>query len=173
MQNSEQPNGEMLVLGKVSGVYGIKGWVKLFSDTEPRDGILAYKHCFLKEKGQWRPLQITQGRMQGKGVVAKIEGCDDRDQAMLLIGSEIAITDDQLATLADDEYYWKDLIGLSVINQDNIDLGTVSEMMETGANDVLIVEGDRQRLIPFTQGHTVQAVNLAEKVIKVDWDPDF
>ncbi|MDH5516578.1 MAG: ribosome maturation factor RimM [Gammaproteobacteria bacterium] len=173
MQNSEQPDAEMLVLGKVSGVYGVKGWVKLFSDTEPRDGILDYKRCFLKEKGQWRPLEITQGRMQGKGVVAKIKGCDDRDQAMLLIGSEIAITDDQLAELADDEYYWKDLIGLSVINQDNVNLGTVGEMMETGANDVMIVEGDRQRLIPFTQGHTVQQVNLDEKIIRVDWDPEF
>lgn len=173
MQNSEQPTGEMLVLGKVSGVYGVKGWVKLFSDTDPREGILDYKHCFLKEKGQWRPLDITQGRKQGKGVVAKIEGCDDRDQAMLLVGSEIAVTDDQLPELADNEYYWKDLIGLAVINQDNIDLGTVSDMMETGANDVLIVKGDRERLVPFTQGHTVLEVNLDEKVIRVDWDPEF
>ena len=173
MHNSEQPGGEMLVLGKVSGVYGVKGWVKLFSDTEPRDGILDYKRCFLKEKGQWRPLEITQGRMQGKGVVAKIEGCDDRDQAMLLIGSEIAVTDDQLPELAVGEYYWKDLIGLSVVNQDNIDLGTVSDMMETGANDVMIVKDERERLIPFTQGHTVLAVNLEEKIIKVDWDPEF
>lgn len=173
MQNSEQPGGEMLVLGKISGVYGVKGWVKLFSDTEPRDGILDYEHYFLKEKGQWRPLEIIQGRKQGKGVVVHIEGCDDRDQAMLLIGSEIAITNDQLDELAENEYYWKDLIGLAVLNQDNVDLGTVNNMMETGANDVLIVTGDRERLIPFTQGHTVLEVNLDEKVIRVDWDPEF
>lgn len=173
MQNSEQPSGEMLVLGKISGVYGVKGWVKLFSDTEPRDGILDYEHYFLKEKDQWRPLELIEGRKQGKGVVVKIEGCDDRDQAMLLIGSEIAITNDQLEELAENEYYWKDLIGLAVLNQDNVDLGTVDNMMETGANDVLIVKGDRERLIPFTQGHTVLEVNLDEKVIRVDWDPEF
>lgn len=173
MQNSEQPTGDMLVLGKVSGVYGVKGWVKLFSDTDPREGILDYQHYFLKEKGQWRSLEFTQGRKQGKGVVAKIEGCDDRDQAMLLIGSEIGITNDQLDELAENEYYWKDLIGLSVLNQDEVDLGTVSSMMETGANDVLIVTGDRERLIPFTQGHTVLEVNLDDKVIRVDWDPEF
>lgn len=173
MNSSGQTTGEMLVLGKVSGVYGVKGWVKLFSYTEPRDGILDYKHCFIKQKDQWRELEITQGRIQGKGVVAKIKGCDDRDQAHLLIGSEIAITDDQLADLADDEYYWKDLVGLSVINQDNVDLGTVINLMETGANDVLIVKGDRERLIPFTQGVAVLEVNLADKVIRVDWDPDF
>jgi 16S rRNA processing protein RimM len=173
MHSDTQTTGEMLVLGKVSGVYGVQGWVKLFSYTEPRDGILDYKHCFIKEKGQWRELEITQGRVQGKGVVAKIKGCDDRDQAHLLIGSEIAITDDQLAELAEDEYYWKDLVGLSVINQDNIDLGTVANLMETGANDVLIVKGERERLIPFTQGVAVLEVNLADKVIRVDWDPDF
>lgn len=178
MQSSEQSADNMLILGKVSGVYGVKGWVKLFSFTEPREGILDYKNCFLKRPGaksgeQWQPLQITQGRKQGKGVVAKIEGCDDRDQAMLLIGSEIAINNDQLAELAENEYYWKDLIGMAVINQDDVDLGKVTNLMETGANDVLIVEGDRERLIPFTQGIAVIEVNLDEKLIKVDWDPEF
>jgi len=178
MQSSEQSAKNMLILAKVSGVYGVKGWVKLFSYTEPREGILDYKNCFLKRPGsksgeQWQPLQITQGRKQGKGVVAKIEGCDDRDQALLLIGSEIAVNNDQLAELAENEYYWKDLIGLAVINQDDVDLGKVTNLMETGANDVLIVEGDRERLIPFTQGIAVLEVNLDEKLIKVDWDPEF
>jgi len=177
-QSADIKSDSMLVLGKVSGVYGVKGWVKLFSFTDPREGILDYKHCFLKESGskaggQWRALEITQGRKQGKGIVAKFEGCDDRDLAHMLIGSEIAITDDQLADLADDEYYWKDLIGLAVINQDDVDLGEVTGLMETGANDVLIVKGDRERLIPFTQGVAVLEVNLEDKQIKVDWDPEF
>lgn len=163
----------MLILGKVSGVYGVKGWVKLFSYTDPREGILDYKHCFLKIKGQWQATELMQGRKQGKGVVARIEGCDDRDQAYMLIGTEIAITNDQLAELAENEYYWKDLIGLKVINQDGIELGVVSSLMETGANDVLVVKGERERLIPFTQGATVQQVNLDQKLITVDWDPDF
>lgn len=170
---ASEETANMLVLGKVSGVYGVKGWVKLFSYTNPREGILDYKNCYLKTKGQWQATEILQGRKQGKGVIAQIKGCDDRDQAMLLIGSEIAITEDQLGELADNEYYWKDLIGLTVLNQDQVDLGKVTGIMETGANDVLIVTGDRERLIPFTQGVTVLEVNLDDKQIRVDWDPEF
>ena len=173
-KNEAQPSSaEMLVVGKISGVYGVKGWVKLFSYTDPREGIVDYDQCYLRQKGTWHAVTLTAGRKHGKGVIAKLDHCDDRDEAMKLIGTEIAIRREQLAELPPGEYYWNDLIGLKVINQDDTDLGQVIALMETGANDVLVVEGDRERLIPFTQGHAVTEVDLDQGVIRVDWDPEF
>ena len=164
---------ELLELGKISGVFGVKGWVKVYSHTDPREGITNYSPWHVKQRGQWRQYQVEAGQRQGKTVVAKLKGIDDRDQAMLLTGAVIAIMPDQLEPLKKDEYYWHQLEGLQVINTAGVDLGTVSHMMETGANDVMVVTGDRERLIPFTQGHAVVNVDLSAGVITVDWDPEF
>ena len=164
---------ELLELGKISGVFGVKGWIKVHSYTDPREGIVEYRRWQIRQKGVWREVELEAGQGQGKTVIAKLKGIDDRDQAMLLMGAAIAIHPEQLADLPDDEYYWHDLEGLRVINEQDVELGTVSHMMETGANDVMVVEGDRERLIPFTQGHAVIRVDLAAGVIRVDWDADF
>ena len=164
---------ELLELGKISGVFGVKGWVKVHSFTDPRDRIAEYGSWQIKQKGQWREVKLEAGKSQGKTVIAKLEGIDDRDEAMLLMGAKIAIRQDQLEKLDADEYYWRDLEGLQVINTEGVDLGTVSHMMETGANDVMAVKGDQERLIPFTQGHAVQKVDLSAGVITVEWDADF
>ena len=171
-------NQELLELGKISGVFGVKGWVKVHSYTDPREGIVNYRSWQIMQKGQWREVHIEAGQRQGKTVIAKIKGVDDRDQAMLLMGSKIAIHPDQLEDLDEGEYYWRDLIGLRVVNTEGVDLGTVDHMIETGANDVMVVKGDRERLIPFTQGepdtgHAVLKVDLAAGEITVDWDADF
>jgi len=164
---------ELLELGKVSGVFGVKGWVKVHSFTDPRDRIAEYSCWQIKQKGQWREIKLEDGKSQGKTVIAKLEGIDDRDDAMLLMGAKIAIRQDQLEKLDTDEYYWRDLEGLQVVNTEGVDLGTVSHMMETGANDVMVVKGDQERLIPFTQGYTVQKVDLSAGIITVEWDADF
>ena len=169
---------ELLELGKISGVFGVKGWVKVHSFTDPRDRIAEYGSWQIKQKGQWREVQLEAGKSQGKTVIAKLEGIDDRDDAMLLMGAKIAIRQDQLEKLQADEYYWRDLEGLQVINTEGVDLGTISHMMETGANDVMVVRSDKEksdqeRLIPFTQGHAVQKVDLSAGVITVEWDADF
>jgi 16S rRNA processing protein RimM len=164
----------LVALGKVSGVFGVKGWVKVHSFTDPREGIVEYGSWQILQKGQWREVELEGGSRQAKTVIAKIKGIDDRDEAMLLMGSKIAIRSDQLADLGENEYYWHDLEGLQVINTEGIDLGKVSQMMETGANDVMVVvEGDKERLIPFTVNHTVQKVDQDAGVITVDWDADF
>lgn len=164
---------ELLELGKISGVFGVKGWVKVHSYTDPREGIVKYRSWLLKQKGDWREFSVEEGRRQGKTVIARLKGINDCDQAMLLMGAKIAIHPDQLQDLDDDEYYWRDLVGLRVINAEGVELGTISHMMETGANDVMVVKGDRERLIPFTQGIAVIDVDLSAGVIKVDWDAEF
>lgn len=163
----------LLDIGKVSGVFGVKGWIKVFSYTDPREGISNYSPWQIKVKGQWREYEVEASQRQGKTIIAKLKGIDDRDQAQLLTGSLIAIHPEQLEALDEDEYYWHQLEGLHVVNTEGTDLGTVSHMLATGANDVMVVKGDRERLIPFTQGHAVKKVDLAAGVITVDWDPNF
>ena len=175
---------EKLIVGKISGVYGVKGWVKVYSDTDPREGIADYNPWYIKQgghgKGEWREIRLEQGRRQAKTVIAKLEGVDDRDAAMQLTGALIAITPDQLQALSENEFYWRDLIGLRVINREGIELGTVQRLMETGANDVLVVrdeqtaeQGGREHLVPWTPGQAVLEVDLEQGRILVDWDEDF
>lgn len=166
-----QAASSRVVLGRVSGVYGVKGWVKIYSETDPREGILRYRPWLL---GPERiPRRIAEGKRHGKGVVARFDGCEDRDQAALLIGQEIAVERGQLPPPRADEFYWIDLEGLSVVNLEGVELGRVSHLFPTGANDVIVVEGDRERLLPFHWDGVVKDVDFEQGRIQVDWDPEF
>ena len=162
-----------IVIGKVGGPFGIKGWVKLLSHTEPRDKIVGYSPWLLKQGGEWREWKVAEGHAHGKGVIARLEGVTDRDQAQALMGAEIALWRDQLGPTRPGEYYWADLMGLEVQLESGRSLGKVDGMMATGANDVLVVKGDRERLIPFIHGQVIKRVDLDHGLIQVDWDPDF
>lgn len=164
---------EYIEVGRISGLYGVRGWVRLYSYTEPRDNILSYAKWYLRRQDRWVAVTLADGRGQGKSVVAHIKGYDDRDAAASLVGTTIAILRNQLPATAEGEYYWSDLIGLRVVNLQGVELGTVADLMETGANDVLVVEGERERLIPYTPGEAVQSVDLAGRLLTVDWDADF
>ncbi|MCK4742853.1 MAG: ribosome maturation factor RimM [Sulfuriflexus sp.] len=164
---------EMIVVGKIAGVFGVQGWCKVFSHTSPRENILQYSPWYLKRDGEWQSIKVKQGRKQGKGIVAKLESINDRDDAAALNGIEIAIKQSQLPDLPKDEYYWSDLIGLEVETVTGVQLGKVAEMMATGANDVLIIKGDQEILIPFLQPDVVTEVDIKAGLIKVDWDPEF
>jgi 16S rRNA processing protein RimM len=175
---------EKLIVGRISGVYGVKGWVKVHSDTDPREGITNYNPWYIKqgsrENGEWHEVQVENGRRQAKTVIAKLEGVDDRDMAMQLTGALIAIMPEQLQSLGNGEYYWRDLIGLRVINREGVELGMVLRLLETGANDVLVVGTDqpgrqvgREHLIPWTLGQAILEVDLEQGLIRVDWDEDF
>ena len=172
-----QTDEELIVLGKITGVYGVKGWVKVHSYTDPIEKIAEYSTWQLKRQGLWREVKLEGGKRQGKTVVAKLVGLDDRDEALLYRGDEIAIYPQQLEQLQTGEYYWRQLVDLDVVTTDGVALGKVHHMMETGANDVLVVrdekDGNRERLIPFTQGHAVTEVDLDAQRITVDWDPEF
>jgi len=161
----------MLVVGRVSGLYGVRGWVKVFSETEPRDNILTYQPWYLG--AEHNPRGLVAGRSQGKGLVARLEGCEDRDQAAALVGLAISIHRSQLPRLRADEFYWADLVGLNVETLDGTLLGRVDRLFATAANDVLVVEGDRERLLPFVRDRVIKDVDLGQGRIRVDWDPEF
>ena len=115
----------------------------------------------------------AQGKPHGKGLVAKLDGVVDRDQAAALMDFTVSVDRGQLPENPDGTYYWADLVGLTVTTQQGQQLGTVDYMMETGANDVMVVAGDRERLIPFVLGQVVAKVDLESGLILVDWDPEF
>jgi len=152
----------------------VRGWVRVYSFTQPRENIIQYKPWYLRrDNGDWREAELEQGRAHGKGVVARLADCADRDQAQLLMGYEIGIREDRLPTLRSGEHYWKDLVGLRVLNIDGEDFGKVDHLLETGANDVLVVKGERQRLVPFVMKQVIVEVDLEQGLIRVDWDKDF
>jgi 16S rRNA processing protein RimM len=164
---------EYVILGRISGVFGVQGWVKVYSETRPRENILEYGRWWLRRPAGWQEAKLLDGRLQGEAVVARLEGVTDRDVARSLIGTEIAIERSQLPKPKRGEYYWADLEGMKVVNLEGVDFGTVSHLFETGANDVLVVtDGERERLVPFTKD-AVKEVDLKSRVIRVDWDAEF
>jgi len=160
-------------VGRISGVFGIKGWVKVFSFTDARENILNYSPWLLKKDSETRLVNVIDGNLQGKAVVAQLDGVSDRDQAASLMGWDIFINPDQLPKVAKNEYYWSDLVGLAVETTLGVQLGIVDSLLETGANDVVIVKGERERAIPFLQGKTIINIDLDAGKMIVDWDPDF
>jgi len=163
----------LVTLGAINGVYGVKGWVKVFSFTDPKENILEYKTWKIKKNNQWFTCQLEAGKSHGKGVIAKLEGFDDRDAVAKLLKSEVMVSRDELPDLPRGEYYWSDLEGLEVVNLQEESLGHVDQMMETGANDVMVVKGDVKRLIPFVQEIYVKKVDLEKKLLIVDWPEEF
>ncbi len=179
---------EKVILGRISGVYGVERWLKVFSYTDPREAIVDFSPWFIraenrspgrKNQASWTEVKLKSGKRHAKTVVVKLESCNDRDQAMAYVGTEIAVDLQQLEQLKQkDEFYWRDLIGLRVINQQDITLGAVKSLMETGANDVLVVvfevDGKNvERLIPWTMDIAIIKVDMEQGVITVDWDADF
>jgi 16S rRNA processing protein RimM len=163
---------EFICVGNITGVHGVKGWVKVYSDTSPRENILNYSPWKIQTGDQMQTVEVS-GRRQGKNIVARLDGIDQREQAIELIGSKIYILPGQLPKLDEGDYYWSDLIGLAVESLQAEPLGTIETMMETGANDVMVLNGDRQRLIPFVIDDVVREVDLANKRVIVDWKPDY
>jgi 16S rRNA processing protein RimM len=166
-------SAEVVVMGRVAGLFGVKGWVKVHSHTRPRDAILEYDTWRLKLADAWCEFEVAEGRMQGAGVIARLKGIEDRDAAARLVGVDIAIDRSKLPALKRGEYYWADLEGLKVVDLDGAELGTVDHLLETsGAHDVMVVKGERERLIPYI-AHVIREVDLAKRIIRVDWDKDF
>jgi len=169
-----QDEASLIVIGKIVGVHGIKGWLKILSFTRPRQNIFDYGPWSVKQDNGWLEMKLLEGKPQGKGLVASLEGIADRDEAMALVSSEIAIDRDQLPEPKEGEFYWHDLINMQVINQQNEVLGVVKELLETGANDVLVVGADKQRyLIPYVKDVYIKDVDTEQGVIQVDWQSDY
>ncbi len=161
-----------VVLGRIAGTFGVKGWVKVLSYTEPREAILEYENWLLKCGDAWQAATVEQGKPHGKSVIARLANVEDRDAAAELRDFDIAVVRDQLPETQAGEYYWTDLEGLQVVHRDGRLLGIVAYLIATGANDVLVVKGDRECLIPFVMEEVILDVDLASGVISVDWEWD-
>lgn len=164
---------QQIVVGEIVGPYGVRGWVKVHSHTSPPENILKYSPWLVADGGGAKPYRVLSGRLHGNIIVAQLEGVADRDQSASLRRCTISVPRGQFPPLQPGEYYWTDLVGLDVRTVDGVSLGTITDMIETGANDVMEVQGTRQRLIPFVIGQFVKDVRLSEGVVIVDWDPDF
>lgn len=173
-----------VVIGRIGAVYGVKGWLKIQSYTEDPEGIFEYSPWYLSSAAVRQQAEqavtIAEWRRHNKGLIARVDGISDRDAASALTGQEICVDADELPALAEDEFYWRDLIGLRVKNQQGYDMGVVEQIMPTPANDVLVVKansndafGKTERLIPFIQSEYVLDVNKEEQLIQVDWPSDF
>lgn len=172
-----------VILGRVSGVFGVKGWLKVWSFTQPMERLLEYGVWSLDVPGAgWREVEIDAGQRQGKGLVAHIKGCDDRDVARQFLQARIAVPEASLPELPEGEFYWYQLEGLKVMAAQGPQpelLGEVSHLLETGANDVLVVQpckgsiDERERLLPWVVGKVILGVDLRAGEIRVDWDPSF
>lgn len=171
---SEGDEKNFVTLGRVSGAHGIKGWVKVFSETSPRENIAKYSPLYLNRGQGWVEWEPETGRIQGKSFVMKFKGCNDRNLAEALKGCEIAVPREQFAdNTQEGEYYWTDLEGLFVSTKEGIELGQIDYLFETGSNDVIVVAGDKERLVPYIWEQVVLEVDLEQRRMVVDWDPDF
>ena len=168
------------VVGKLGSTYGIRGWLRIYSSTEQAESIFDYQPWFLKIKGEWHPTELENWRYHNHEIIVKLKGVDDREAAQTLANVEIGVDLSVFPELEEGDYYWHDLIGCSVVNLEGYTMGTVTEMMETGSNDVLMVRantkdafGKQERLIPFLYEQVVKRVDLTTKTIEVDWDAGF
>jgi 16S rRNA processing protein RimM len=167
------------VIGQITSVFGVKGWLKVYSYTDPREGILDYRNWTLVHNGQRLPVKVEEGRRQGQSVVVSLKGVGDRDIARSYCGSDITVPTQDLPDLPEGEYYWHELEGLTVVTTENECLGCVDHLIETGSNDVLVVHAtdlsidQRERLIPYLPDQVVRMVSLDEAKMIVEWDPEF
>ncbi len=174
--NTERPADQQksILLGRFLGAFGVRGQVKVESWTEPRESIFRYQPWTLRDAaGASRELEGARGKASGKHLVATLPGVEDRDAAEALRGIEILVPRSALPPPSAGEFYWVDLEGLRVVNVDGTDFGTVSHLFSTGANDVLVARGDRERLIPFVEPDFVRSVDFDAGLVTVDWDPEF
>lgn len=165
----------MVVMGRVVAPYGVLGWLKVLPDTETIDGLFDYDTWWLGKDNDWRELEVETAKIHNDVLVVKLKGINDRDAAFACKGKQIAVPRAALPVPEENAYYWSDLIGLRVKNKQDIDFGVITEVFETGANDVLVVKEEnksQERLLPFIAS-VVLEVDLVEKTMLVDWDADF
>ena len=166
-------NSKWLVIGRFGRPHGIKGFITVVSFTEPRENILNYTHWHIGSNERWQPLNVLQTKVNNKFILAQIEGYTEREHVARLTNVEIGVKREQLQPLQSDEYYWHELVGMNVVTQRGIALGSVSEIMATGSNDVLVVLGERRHLIPYLPDDVILEINPSQRLITVDWDADF
>jgi len=162
-----------IIIGKLGKIHGLNGWLNLYPETKPADKILDYKPLYCMLLSEWQKINVDEIKPHGNHFLLHIQGIDNPEDAKKYVGKEIAILRDQLAKLRQGEYYWTDLEGVTVINQNNIELGTIDHLMETGSNDVMVVVGKKRYLIPYIRKQVIIDIDLDTKIMHVNWDEDF
>jgi 16S rRNA processing protein RimM len=165
---------DLVVMGRVVAPYGVLGWLKVLPDTELMDGLFDYATWYIGKDNSWRALKVEQAKVHNDVLVVKLEGINDRDAAFACRNQQVAIPRAWLPELDENAFYWSDLIGLTVVNQQQVDFGQITDVFATGANDVIVAksESGQERLIPYI-AQTIIDVNLETKTMLVDWDADF
>ncbi|WP_392561839.1 ribosome maturation factor RimM [Orbus sturtevantii] len=170
----------LIIVGKLGSSYGIRGWLRVFSFTEHPESLFGYKPWYIFKAGEWQEAEVESFKPHNQDTIVKIKGINDRDDANTLTNFEIYVDAQELPALGEGDFYWKDLIGCKVIAVNGYDLGQVTDLMETGSNDVLVVKanlkdafGAKERLIPFVDDQFIKHVDLSARTITVDWDPAF
>ncbi len=176
---------KFLIIGNTCGIYGLKGWVKIKSFTEPDTNILNYKNCYIStDKKSWQTATIDNGKVHGKGLVAKFAGFDDRTAVEAMGKFFIATKQSALPELESEEFYWHQLEGLEVYSvyanhsEEKVLLGKIDHLLETGSNDVIVIKpsvhsiDEKERLIPY-RPEVIVNVDLQSASMEVDWDPEF
>lgn len=168
-----------VVVGRLASPYGVKGWLKVYSYTDPMDNLLSYRPWQVKRDGGWVELKLEAGKRHGKGLIAKLQGVDTPEAARSYCNIEISVLQSKLPPVEEGEYYWNQLENLLVYTESGVLLGRVDHLMETGSNDVLVVRGTAEsvdaaeRLIPWLPDQVVKQVDLQAGTLTVDWDPEF
>lgn len=171
--DSEALKDSPLVMGRIAAPFGVKGWLRVMSYTAEPGSLLDYTPWYFGRQGDWRTIELISGRRHGKGLVVQLKDCNDRDAAALLTGTEIGVYRSQLPAVESNDFYWNDLIGLQVVTSRGRLLGRVDHLIETGANDVMVVKGEQECLVPYIKDQVIESVDLDAGEIRVDWDPDF
>jgi 16S rRNA processing protein RimM len=166
-------NARYVTIGKISSAFGIKGWVRIAPFTRTPEDFLEYPDLMYELLGETYPLIVREAKIQKRSILARIQDIEDRNAAESLKNAQILIDEKDLPIPEEGEFYWKDLENLKVVTQQGELLGTVSHLIETGSNDVLVVKGERDRMIPFIYDDFIIQVDLPGQTITVDWDPDF
>ncbi len=159
-------------MGRIVAPYGVLGWLKIMPSTQELNGLALYKTWWVGKEEDWRKVKLKSSKLHNNVLVAKLEGLNDRDAALACKGLQVAVSRELLPKPDQDEYYWSDLIDLNVKNQQGVDFGQIIDVFETGANDVLVVKGEVERLIPFIAQNIIE-VSLEQQTMLVDWDGDF
>jgi len=159
-------------MGRIAAPFGVRGWVRIQPDTAAPGSLLAYKTWWIGNDGDWWEVPVAEAKVHGSALAARLEGFQDRDAAAALRGKSIAVPRSQLPKARDDEYYWADLLGLRVVNGEGRELGSIAQILQTGANDVLVVQGERERLVPFI-ADVIREVDTAAGVVRVEWNAEY
>lgn len=169
MKNSA--HDQYITIAKIGAPYGVRGWLKVQTFTDSIENAVNYRPWFVTDaKGQWSILAVEQVDYQSERLLIKIQGIDTPEAARCYTGKLLHIPRNKLPVLQENEYYWSDLEGLTVIDQHGDVLGKVSFLLETGSNDVLVVKGSKQIAVPYLPGQVIKSVSLDTREIHVEWE---